>query len=313
MTHPSNEGHTGSFLKRAWRALRRRPSSSPLAQSHASSASLPPEYLALLGSPERLAEFERLVRRYFERRDIPFTIHDGYVQISMHGDQMQFGLDNLVASCAQYPVEARDEIGAVVAAHFDAVMRSFDNQSRVAKDLSQFDKARTLLSILLYPAGEINKDLSAYRRERIEGIEEFLAIDLGESIQTLKREDAEPWGQSADKLFELAWANSAAAARPESSFELLDGAARVFEDDSMFGAVHTIAQDGFPEHHGAFGAIVSVPTKHVSMVAAFHGLDVLSILGPMIQITTGLHRDGPKSLSRNIYWVRSGRWIRIPL
>ena len=271
---------------------------------------LPPEFVALFKSEQRLERFEHAVRRYFERRKIDYRLVLGSVHARIDGQDHTLGLDNVAQMCASAP---DDEVEALVADHFDTIARTAEASRRLEKDLSDFSKIRPKLTLLLYPPTTLPEGGESIRRTRIEGIEEFLGVDLGESIVSLRRDAVAPWNKSDDELFEIALANAAACARPDDAITLdPEGLIVVMHDASIFGAARTIAGGGYPDRHGLFGAFVSMPTKHLTILTPFDGLESMQSLGAVMRIATGMFHEGPRSLSPNVYWVREGHWMAIP-
>lgn len=271
---------------------------------------MPPELARLFKSPQRLATFEKHVRLYFERRDIAHTIEDGTVYLAMDGRPLQYGLDNIAQACASADDQ---EMAALIADHFDTIERTAAAEKRIEADIDNFEQVRSRIVVLLYPSGGLPDATTCVRREHIPGIEAFLGLDLGESLRTVDRNTVNVWGRPSDELFELAFSNAAARARPDNPVDVGgDGRVVILHDASILGAARTIAEMGFPDRHGPYGALISIPTKHLTILAPFTGSETLELIGPVMRMASSSFDEGPRSLSPNVYWLHQGKWLPIP-
>ena len=63
---------------------------------------------------------------------------------------------------------------------------------------------------------------------------------------------------------------------------------------------------------GAQHAVFAIPNRHVLLWHPITDLSVATAMLPMYQVTLGMFRDGPGSISDQLYWWRDGDIVHLP-
>jgi hypothetical protein len=140
-----------------------------------------------------------------------------------------------------------------------------------------------------------------------------LAVDLPSSVVTVLSETRSRWTIADDALFELARENVARFDAPtvedldeEESLPL-----RALYGDSFFIASHLLHLPRYvdPPPHGL---LVAVPHRHALLLHRIQDARVVLAVNALLGMAHHMHREGPGSLSSQLYWWRDGRLIRLP-
>ena len=266
-------------------------------------------------SPEEYRRFIRLVEAELRQQGFRFTINGGTVVVTGdHADnQRQMGLLNLAQMCKSRPKHDWPEI---IAHHFGQLERIDRERRALAERTRDFDRVAELLAVRIWPRDYlegIGFD-AAVHREDLEGTVSVLVYDLPTSIQNVSPKDAEAWGKAPDELFALGLANVRENYTPDIlRQDVGDGVEIVlFADESFFIASFALLLDHYPEYVGAHGSLISIPHRHVLLCYPIESLDVIRAINLLIQITAGMEKEGPGSISPHLYWYRDGEFTRLP-
>ena len=119
------------------------------------------------------------------------------------------------------------------------------------------------------------------------------------------------WSQIAvglrvpDEAFDLAIANVRGEPPPAAETVDADGVQlRVMAGDSFYVASRALFLDELLD--GAPDGVFAVPNRHVLLWYAVTDLSVVQAMSPMFQIAANLFREGPGSISDQLYWWRGG-------
>lgn len=240
------------------------------------------------------------------RRGLAHRIEDGVVEIE--GVSERCGLLNLAQGCNQSPPE---EWTALVARHFDCLLGG--DAARAESVRADFEKAKPLLKVRLYPADTLAEDVRLVHREAFPGVIAALVLDLPETIQSLTPEHVARWGRPAEELFALGIQNVRAEGRPqpEQFGSPEEGLMTALLGDSFFTATHALFLEEIVEA-GPFGALVAVPHRHAVIAHRIADVSVASALKTLVTMAFGMFQEGPGSISPTVYWWRPGRFVAIP-
>ncbi len=249
-------------------------------------------------------EFLESVAADLRRRDLQFRVGDGVVDVDGGG---QLGLANLAQVCNQAPPS---EWGTVIGRHFDAILTKVDE----VEFRSDFEAARPLLKPRIYGAGDLPDDAEIVASPIGAGLLSVLTYDLPTSVRTIHRDDAAAWAIPVDELFAIALANlEGAPDRPERTEMPFEGGGVIslLHGESFFVASEILR---LREHLGEApnGALAATPNRHVVLFHPLVDLSAISAVQFMIQMTIGFHRDGPGSISPNLYWWHDGAITDLP-
>jgi hypothetical protein len=265
--------------------------------------------------PGQYQTFLDLVATHFSRAKCPFTLGDGVIHVDDDrlGGKQQLGLLNLGQLCARN--EEKDWPG-IIADHFRTLAKSHTEQQVLEARLSDFARVQELLAVRLWPRGyldELDRSKIIHRTD-LPGTITALVFDLPSSIRNVSPQEAQAWGRDDDELFELGLANVKENCIPNITEEDLgnDITATLFADESFFVASHALLIEEHPDCLGTFGALLGIPHRHVLLAYPINDLRVIPAINRLIPIIAGMERDGPGSISRMLYWYKSGAYTELP-
>ena len=257
-----------------------------------------PEWAAPLGTARRLERFESAVLDDLRRRPLQAEYRAGVVVPQGPASQASqgWGLANLAQLCAGIP-EFRWP--AVIAHHFDLIVRVGSQEARLERELKDYANARPQLVPRLWDeqaAGDI-QDRAVWRRD-IPGLLTVLSIDLPESIRTVNRELLEGWGVGEDQAFARAFDNLDALTDRTINAVELGGGQRLLEirGPSYYTASLALKMDTLPELSGPHGAFVGLPTRHMLLSLPFSSPQTMEKLHLLLLATRAAEQQGPGAL-----------------
>jgi hypothetical protein len=248
-------------------------------------------------------EFLEAVAADLRRRDLQFQVADGVVDVEGGG---QLGLANLAQVCNQ---AGRGEWQTVIARHFDAVLVPDDAEAF----RGDFEAARPMLKPRIYMVGDLPDDAAIVSSQIGAGLISVLTYDLPTSVRTIHRDDADSWSVPIDELFAIALANIASAPdRPERTDVPFEGGVfHALHGDSFFVTSEILR---LREHLGDApnGALVAIPNRHILLFHPLLDLSAVVAVQFLIQMTIQMFREGPGSVSPNLYWWHDGALTQLP-
>jgi len=143
-----------------------------------------------------------------------------------------------------------------------------------------------------------------------------LVFDLPTSVHTVSTTQRGRWDIGDDELRALALDNLDEEQRP--AVQPVEGQKgvplRVMSGDSFFVASRMLRLFGhLLEKDHPLGAIVAIPTRHVVLFHGIRGIDVIHAVNSMATLASAVFRDGPGSLSTQLYWAKAdGSFLRLP-
>ncbi len=179
--------------------------------------------------------------------------------------------------------------------------------------MDDFDEARDLVKVRLYPDEHVAAGHPMVARPLAESVVEALVLDRPTHVMTLAGDQPEKWGLTPDELFEIGFANVRREVPPAiQRIDAEPSAATIFAavGDSFFTTTWVRWLDELTEIP-AEGALVGLPHRHTILIHPIRDLSVLSAVQHVITGTRLLYERGPGSLSRHVYWWRRGslRWL----
>ncbi|MFH2007884.1 MAG: hypothetical protein ABI333_14975 [bacterium] len=245
-------------------------------------------------------------------RDLAATLQGGVVVALLpDGRPVQLGLQNLAQQCARADAQHWQSL---IGAHVDAVLGAVAEAEAV--DLSDFSQVRPLLRVRLFPtdALEPSDPPTVVARPVAEGLAAVLAYDLPSTVASVSPEALAPWGRTEDELFDLALDNVRKEQPPDKEHAEVERGVvlRSLAGDSFFVASHLLLIDRQLPGELPYGALVSVPTRHLVLYHAIRDARVLVAINALIPQTHRLYQQGPGSLSPNLYWYHKGDYLLLP-
>jgi hypothetical protein len=255
------------------------------------------------------AAFLRTVHGKLERLGLQGEI-DEHGTLTFPGEEGQYGLANLAQKCQG---EDRGDWDEIVADHFRQLIAT---QARDSESLG-FDEASPLLRLRIWATEDMPAGARVVARELADDLVLVLSLDLPESVATVSPEQVEEWGRDEDELFAIA--GDQTRAEPDIEIERMEAAGGgeiVFAaSDSFFASSQILwpvrlLGDAMAEH----GAIVAVPNRHLAVLMAIQGLELMEAVGSLGTFVGRRFAEGPGSISPHVYWVRDGHpLLRIPI
>jgi hypothetical protein len=256
------------------------------------------------------------IRGYFRRRGLAIVIEDSIlcVPAGLPGGIQRCGLLNLAQRCKQ-EADAATWPG-IIAAHFDSFERHLQESARVQEIARDFERVAPLLAVRLYPQEYLEGDTArhcVFRRD-LPGTVTVLVYDLPSSIQNVRPGDVASWGRDVEEIFEIALDNVRLHSIPQrSEVACGDGIAlQVLTGQDYFVATHALLLDEHPACVGIHGALVGVPHRHAVLTYPIRDMAVLRVVQPMLGAIIGMERDGPGSISSQLFWYHDGSYERLP-
>src|SRR3954447_620480 len=252
-------------------------------------------------------EFEAVVRADVEPRGWDTSeIREGIVA----DRDVRFGLQNLAQKCRAEPRESWPQI---VRDHFDSLFAPGNTLESLTPDQA----SAALRARLLEDDFMAHVDWEPVTRRVAEDLQLVLAYDLPDQVVIAARERLMELGDEPE-LWERAIAQT--RAEPGIQIERIEVQANDQLDrvplwtvvgDSFFTAAHALWADELDPPTAALGTLVAVPNRHVVLAHPIRDDSVIGVLSHMISLAARFHREGPGSISSDLYWLRDGQLTRL--
>ena len=257
--------------------------------------------------------FLETVEADLRRRGVPFEMGDGVVlvpTIGAEGDApTQLGLSNVSQQCAAIDPE---EWPAMVATHFSA-MRSI-----LGRDIdalaADYEQARPVLAVRLMPDESTGGTVipGSAIHPVAPGILAVLVFDFPDSTATLSHEHLEGWPVDLEGAMELGLRILDREPRPlRDDVQQGDVRFSVWYGDSFYVATWAMRLEALLPP-GTTDALVAVPNRHTLAAHPIVDADAVSSLQAIYRLAIELYRDGPGSISDQVYWWHAGGFTVIP-
>jgi len=258
--------------------------------------------------------FFQLVHAYFIIKKIEATITEGIVYIE--GTSLKLGLNNIAQICHQ---SARNEWTGLVAEHFDRLLETMQSEAEFEETAKDYAKVSRYLGVRLYSkkyvenANQVTK-MNMIFREDIADTVTALVYDMPSTVRTVNLHDAQLWGKDMNELFAVGLENVKKNCIPEITQENLTDDIKVtlLRGDSMFITSLVFFLDDFPTCTGEYGALIGLPHRHALLCYPVEDLAVIDALKALIAMISGMYKEGPGSISPNLYWNTNGKFINLP-
>jgi hypothetical protein len=240
----------------------------------------------------------------------------GVVRVAGPDRAHDLGLQNVAQICASLP---RTEWSETIHDHFESIFTIDRESEELARRAENFDDVRHLLRIRIFdrqvPQGPPNDP----KKPVLVGFplaDDLLAafvFDLPSAMRSVAHDERRSWDIGDDDLRDIAVQNLALDPPPQQAVvPTPDGiAVRVLSGSSLYTASHVLTLPELVGEH-PYGAVVALPNRHAVLVHLVESLSVLPAVNAMLGATRGLYRDGPGSISMDLYWVHNHKWTRLP-
>ena len=202
----------------------------------------------------------------------------------------------------------------LITAHFDSIFEVKDEDNALRVQMDDFHKLKSQLRARLYPVDIVNHATEIIQRPGPEGTLEVLALDLPTTVRTVSRSEADAWGLDVDDLFDIGRQNLKATGMLKgNTIQLEQGTAlTVYTGDPFYAASHALIIDDYIQNRSAHGVLVGVPKRDILIMHRIQNIGAMEAAGAMLQVIVGMHRDGPGSISPNLYWYHDGDFLALP-
>jgi len=280
----------------------------------ASSRAQPPEW-ATFFTGRQYAAFITLVTDHLEKQGAPFTVGNGMIRIGNEGDPeyRQLGLLNLAQKCH---LQAERHWGQIIANHFTTVEKSQKEEDALEERLEDFAKVSELLAVRLWPLSyrdQLDDEHLVYR-EDLPGVLSVLVYDLPSTIRNVSPQETEAWERTKEELFQIALANVREICIPDViTKDVGDGVSLTcLVDESYYVASHALLLEHHPDCVGVHGALIGIPHRHAMISYPINDAGVIRAINRMIPLAFGLEKEGPGSITPNVYWYKGGSFTLLP-
>jgi hypothetical protein len=268
-----------------------------------------PEWASFMQADE-YREFEAAVVADFERRNETVRIADDGAFVGDAEHERVYGLFNLAQLCHRLE---RSHWPGAIREHFENIAQAESASERI-KD---FAYARDLLRIRVYRLSDAPPEAAAnwIHRALSPELVAVLAADLPTTVSTISKEIAEPWNVPIDELFAIATEHMAGEmpSYERDSVPLAGGAKlETLAGDTFFVASQVVR---FADFAGApaNGALVSIPNRHLLI---WHPIETaaatIQAIQTLIPTAANAYREGPGSLTPDLYWWHRGALTLLP-
>lgn len=246
--------------------------------------------------------FLRLVREHLGRGGGEVRIEDGVAAVA--GSAARIGLHDLAQTCAQQPTGRWPR---TIAEHLD---QSADRRVLPAIQAALgggFDEVAARLALRIHGDDYVARYAQqVVWRADLPCTATVLVLDLGASMMSVPPPLLEQWGVAQDELFERALRN--VAAMPSAGWERWPLPPGCEIDVLMCGHDYTTSHalrlaECLPRR-GRHGNLIGIPHRQVMLSHPIDGSHELPITRAMLEISTGMYRDGPGSISPHLFWHR---------
>lgn len=253
------------------------------------------------------------VRGYFTRKGITYRVEDGVVHCEGNDAGFgQMGLHTLCQKCHRQDIRMyRKEIEG----HFDSLMRDRKFQDVFSEQAGNFDYAKQYIGVRLYPTDYIRGPVGGHAlyKQFSDDIIEMLVFDLPDSVSNIQPDYLNKWGKSLDEVYQYGIENMRRV--NPLKFErtkLGDHEVWFAGSDHFFAgnAVYELSRQ--PQLQGRLGALVSMPHRHAALIYPINDSEVITAYNTMAFVTSGMYKEGPGSLSADVYLYRNGRFTNLP-
>ena len=263
--------------------------------------------------------FINLIERYFTVRNIRIVVDadEGVVKpdLSAIAQSSVFGLQNIAQVCHQATLEQWDQL---ISTHFDSIFAVKQEDSALHIDLSNFGKIQSQLRSRLYPVEIANHTSEIVHRSGPEGTLEVLALDLPTTVRTISKMEAAQWKFDEEELLDIGRRNLRNSGLLKSTMVPLEQGTKLhlYSGDNFYAASHVLIFEDYLLQDTArmhkYGALVGIPKRDVMLVHYIQNVGAVEAIGAMLQVIIGMHRDGPGSITPNLYWYHDQEFELLP-
>jgi hypothetical protein len=259
------------------------------------------------------SEFEAFVTRlqkFWASRGLKATIEGAKVQVEGSDDWPgEMGLTNVAQKCHMAPREAWDE---VIQGHFDSLLQSQREHEDLQEQMKDFERVREMIAVRI-ATYDLDPSIIV-SREDLPGTLSYLCIDLPSSVVSLPPKKAAEWGVPVDELFAIGLENVRRTCVPElTRGEFEPGVPYLaLTGSSFFVATHALMLRRWQGFEGKHGALLAIPHRHAVICHPINDIQSVKAVHNLGIVAHKMEREGPGSITANLYWWHDGRYTPLP-
>jgi hypothetical protein len=271
-----------------------------------------PEWASFFDNNEYLL-FINEVENYFKNLNVQYELADG--QVFVGENEFGFnnlGLVNLAQVCKQDEPKNYKEI---INEHFSSFIRADQFEKEFAKIAENFEEVKTYIGVRLYH----NEYISSIGKENIIGkdfagdIYETVVFDFPHSIINIKPEQTTAWNKTNDELFEVGVENIKNKYPLTITKENFGEFSIWFVSGEHFFNPNIVFDiENRKELIGSKGSLIGLPHRHSAIIYPIENLEVIKAINGLIPAIYGMCKEGPGSLSDNLFWYRDKKFTQLP-
>lgn len=268
-----------------------------------------PEWASFFSGSEFEA-FMTKVRKYWSDRRLTARIKDGKVEVEGNKDWPgEMGLTNLAQKCHMVP---RESWGELIQGHFDSLLQSQREQRELESRMKDFERVRDLLAVRI-ATYDLDRSMVVWREDIPQTIS-YLCLDLPSSVVSVTPQAAAQWKVSLDELFAIGLENVRRTCVPELTRDEFEPGVPylALTESSFFVATHALMLRRWQGFEGRYGSLLAIPHRHAVICHPINDIQTVKAVHFMGIAAYNMEREGPGSISPNLYWYRDGRFTLLP-
>lgn len=271
-----------------------------------------PEWTSFANLSE-FEEFTGLVRKYFEKKQLAYTIQDDCVTVEDKSWPMShMGLANLAQICNQSP---RSEWKSIITNHYDGMIKGKQFESAFHERANDYTYAAPFLGVRIYPADYLSHvgPEATIKTSVADDLIAILVFDFPHGVVNVKPQTTIQWNRTNEQLYETGLANIRHNYKSDLVTEEINGYKIWFLHGDHFFVSNTVLDlhlQSVPI--GGNGALVGIPHRHAVLVYPIEDMSVVQVLQSFIFVLQGMYQEGPGSISNSLYWYRDGKLMKLP-
>lgn len=271
-----------------------------------------PEWASFFDNKE-YSTFIKEIETYFKNLNIHFEIGDG--QIETNDNEFGFsnlGLVNVAQVCKQ---DDKRHYKEIITEHFNSMIRANKFDKEFAKIADNFEEVKKYIGVRLYD----NEYVAYTGKENTIGkdfagdIYSMIVYDFPYSILSINPEQIIPWNKTVEELFAIGIANIKAKYPLTITKEAFDEFSIWFVQGEHFFTSNIVFDiENRQELIGSKGSLIGLPHRHSAIIYPIENLEVLKAINGIIPTVYGMNREGPGSLSNNLFWYKDNKFTQLP-
>lgn len=260
------------------------------------------DWITYLTAPQRRV-FVNTLQVVLAERNLAATVEDGVLQLGGAGVE----LAALAASCSVVsPLVYQD----ILEARIDELLLGVQGTEQAESLDDNWQKAQHFIKIRLFSAAEAAANADQILAAEIsEDLTAVLVYDLPDTIASVPPDAPIDWPVDGEALWKIAMENLRAEEDPHIVRAALteEADALVVSGESYFITSRLlILADILPASSFPYGALVTVPSRHIMVIHPITGPEVYGALIAMRLKALELYDEQPGPLSAEVYWWIDG-------